>query len=249
MLSPVTLREPQAVAARVLHERGHHLVGLAVLAAVLGELQGRAVGGGSAPELGDGGGAGEGVAGVGAALVVAALEVVPALDDEAGVGEAVAHGLGGHVERVRHAAGAVHRELDVGQFGHVGEQPLGAELGDAVERIVGLPEALDDVHRERLALLPERAGRGDGDDDQAVDLVGRDARVVDRLAERVNRDRADAGLGPTVPAPGCRGVADADGGDLASVFPDAQAFVVAVHRVRCGWCGHEVNSKPNRLPD
>ena len=240
VLGPVSLGEPEPVAARVLHEGGHHLVRLAVPAAVLGELKGRAVRGGTAPELGDRRGAGDSVAGVGAALVVAALEVVPALDDEAGVGQSVSDGLGGHVEGIRHAAGTVHRELNVGQFRHVGQQPLGAELGDAVERVVGLIEALDHVHRQRLARLPERAGCGDGDNDQTVDLIRRDAGVVDRLAQRVDGDCTDAGLRPAVPSTGCRRMADADGGDLAAVLPDAEPFVVAVHRVGSGWCRHVV---------
>ena len=49
VLRPVTLREHQPVATGILHERRHHFVALAVLSAILRELQGRAVRGGTAP--------------------------------------------------------------------------------------------------------------------------------------------------------------------------------------------------------
>ena len=66
------------------------------------------------------------IGGAQAAVVVASHQVVPALDDEAGFGEAVAYGLGGGDYGGGHTAGRVHLELDVGEFGHIQLEPVGA---------------------------------------------------------------------------------------------------------------------------
>jgi hypothetical protein len=51
VLSPVPLREQQAVPSGVRDERGHHVMGFAVLPTVLGELQGRPVARRGTPEV------------------------------------------------------------------------------------------------------------------------------------------------------------------------------------------------------
>ena len=76
MLGPVALWEQEAVAPGVGHEWGHHVVGLAVLAAVLSELERCAVGAGRSPEgppRSQSEGAGNLVLGADPRLVVASL--------------------------------------------------------------------------------------------------------------------------------------------------------------------------------
>ena len=232
MLGPVAFGEEEAVAPGVLHKGGHHIVVLAVFGAVLGELQGGAVAAGGAPEGAagaDGEAAGDGVGGADAAVVVAAFQVVPAFQHEAGAGAAGTDGLGGDDDGGGHTAGGVHGELDIGQFGHIFQDPLGAELADAVQGVVGGVEGVDDIHRNGGIGGPVGAGGGDGDQDQAVHLVGGDAGVGDGLAQGADAQGPHGGFGPAVPAAGGGGMADADGGDFAAVFPNAQAFGRTVH--------------------
>src|SRR5262249_41586468 len=97
----------------------HHVVGLAVLAAILGELQGRAKGGRGTPETTDRTCAVDGVLRVRPTLVVAAFEVMPALQHQTGAREARTDGLAVHDDGVGHTPWAVHHELDIGQLWHV----------------------------------------------------------------------------------------------------------------------------------
>ncbi len=205
---------------------------LAVLGAVLGKLQGGAVAAGRAPQGAAGAerkGAGDFVGGADSTVVVAALQVVPALEHEAGAGQAVADGLSGNHDGGGHAAGGIHGELDVGKLRHIFDEPFGAELADAIQRVVGRVERVDDVLGDWGVGVPVGAGGGYGDEDDAVNLAGVNAGVFDGLAAGHDAPSADGGIGLAVPATGGGRVADADGGDLAPVFPNAQALGGAVH--------------------
>ena len=205
---------------------------LAVLGAVLSELEGGAVAARRAPQ-GASGAEGEGAGNLAgradAAVVVAALQVVPALEHQAGAGQAVAHRLGSDGDGRRHAAGSVHGELDVGKLRHILQEPLGAELADAVQQVVGGIEGVDDVHGDGSVGIPVSAGGGNGNEDNAVNLAGIHAGVFDGLAAGHDALGSHGGFGPAVPTTGGGRVADADGGDLAPVGPDTQALGGAVH--------------------
>ena len=232
MLGPVAFGEEQPVAAGVLHEGGHHVVVLAVLGAVLGELEGGAEAAGRTPQ-GTAGAEGERawhLAGrADAAVVVAAFQVVPALQHQAGAGQAVAHRLRGDDDGGGHAAGGVHGELDVGQFRHVFQEPLGTELADAVQRVVGGIEGVDHVLGDGGVGVPVGAGGGYRHEDDAVNFAGVHAGVGDSLAAGHDALRADGGFDTAVPAAGGGRMADANGGDLAPMLPDSQALGGAVH--------------------
>src|SRR5205823_1208218 len=113
MLRPVPFRKQQAVASGVGNKGGHHVVALAVLAAILGKLHGCTIGSRGAPETTDRTRAVDGVLRVCPTLVIAALEVMPTLQHQTGVREARTDGLSSHHNGVRHTPWAVHDELDI----------------------------------------------------------------------------------------------------------------------------------------
>ena len=174
-------------------------------------------------------GAGNLVGRADAAVVVTTLQVVPAFEDQAVGGEAVAHCLRCHHDGGRHAAGRIHREFDVGQLRHVLDQPLRTELANAIQQVVGGAEGVDHVHRNGRIGIPVRSGGGHRHENDAVNFGGIHAGVGDGLATGHDALRADGRFGTAVPAAGGGRVADADGGDLAAVLPDSQALGGAVH--------------------
>ena len=135
-------------------------MGFAVLAAILGELQGGSIARRGTPQIPQRVCSRNGAASVRPALVVAAFQVMPTLEHQAGVGEAITHGLGGNDDGVRHTHRTVHGELDICQLRHVFQDPLSAQLGNTVQGIVGGIEGVDDVHGDGAALWPVRPGSG-----------------------------------------------------------------------------------------
>ena len=187
VLGPVSFGKQQPVPSGVGHERSHHVVGFTVLPAVFGELQG-----GSKAPWGSPNGpprtnrvrAGNFFRRADPGLVVPAFQVMPALEHQAGIREAVTHGLGGDDDGVGHTARAVHGELDVREFRHVLQEPLTTQLGDTVQGIVSRVVEVDYVHGDRVACLPVSAGRGHRVNHQTVDLVRRDTGVLNSSPER-----------------------------------------------------------------
>src|SRR5262249_38891943 len=228
MLRPVPFREQQAVASGVGNKGRHHVVGLAVLAAILGKLQGRAIGGRSTPETAERTRAVDGVLRVRPTLVVAAFEVVPTLQHQTGVREARTDRLSGHHDGVGHTPWTVHDELDVGQLRHVLYDPLRAQLGNPVQGVAGWTKSIHNVHGDGSAFLPVRPGRGYWVEDQTVNLVWRHAIVGNRSTQGQDAPGADTGLRGAVPAPGRWRVSDTDGRDLAAMFPQPQALSGAI---------------------
>src|SRR5262249_50757676 len=91
-------------------------------------------------------------------------------------------------------------------------------------------EGADDVLGDGSALRPVRARSGLRDDDQPVDLVWRDPRILYRAPERQEAPSTHRGLGFFVPAPGSRRVPDTDGRYLPSVLPYPHALFLSIHR-------------------
>ena len=241
VLRPVTLGEPQPVTPRVRDERCHHVVVLAVLSAVLGELDCRAVARGCAPHGTHGARSRYRIVRVGTALVVAAREVMPALENKTGVREPVADRLGGDHYGIRHAARTVHRQPDVRELGHVLQDPFGAQLGDAVQGCVGLVVGVDRVPGQLLPTGPEGTGGRALIHHESVDVLGPYARILDCPTQRGATDGAERGPRFAVPAPGCRTMSDPHGGYFPAVFPYSQSLPGPVHRLRCVLGAHRLS--------
>ena len=203
-------------------------MGLAVLAAILGKLHGRTIGCRGTPETTDRTRAVDGVLRVRPTLVVAAFEVMPTLQHQTGMREALTDGLGSHHDGVGHTPWAVHDELDIGQLRHVLKEPLRAQLGNSVQGVAGRMKGVDNVHGDGSAFWPVRPGCGHWVEDQPVNLVWRHAGVGNRSPQRQDAPGAHTGLGCAVPAPGRWRVSDTDGRDFASMFPQPQSFSGAI---------------------
>ena len=229
VLGPVALRHLQPVGPRVDHERGHHVVRLAVLVQVPLELLGEGVHRGTRQRLAVLARPGHGVLLAGPALAVPAGDVVPALHGQHNRAHPAADRLHGRGYAHRHAVRGEHHELQPGQLGHVLHQPLRAQLHQPVQRVAGLLESGQEVLRNRQILGPERAGGSRGVEHQPVHLTGRDPGVLDGLADGQDGPRADALVRVAVPVPQRRRMPDADGGDLAPVGPHARIIGGPVH--------------------